>query len=211
MDILESKIGDYLDALSSKSPIPGGGGASALAGAYGAGLGLMVCNLTLGKKKYEEHQERIEKCFNKLKELRESFIALSEADEEAFLPLSRAYSLPKESDEEKLKRAETLELCLSEACEPPLRVMEKACEALIYLEELAKYGSRLAVSDVGVAVQFISTALSGAIMNVHINAGMLKDRDKAEGYEEYAQKLLEDGSHKVYWIYEMVEKALKKC
>lgn len=209
MEIRETAIGDYLDRLSSGEAIPGGGGASALAGAYGVSLGLMVGNLTLGKKKYGEYQEQIARGMEKLRKLRDDFLRLSKRDEEVFLPLSEAYRLPKETAEEQEKRAEVLERLLVNACEPPIEVMERSCEALLYMQEFAEHGSRLALSDIGVGVQFLNTALTGAIMNVHINAGMLKDREKAESLEDYAERLLEDGSHKVYEIYELVEKALQ--
>lgn len=146
----------------------------------------------------------------KLERLRETFLALSEADEAAFLPLSGAYALPSETEEQQLTRCSELERCLIAACEPPIRVMERACEAILYMEELAEHGSRLAISDIAVGVQFLHTALSGAIMNVHINAAMLRDREKAAEYEAYAERLLEDGSHRVYGIYEKVEQALKQ-
>lgn len=210
MEIRERRLGEYLEQLSSKSAIPGGGGASALAGAYGVSLGLMVGNLTRGKRKYESFAERLEVCMEKLERLRETFLALSEADEAAFLPLSGAYALPSETEEQQLTRCSELERCLIAACEPPIRVMERACEAILYMEELAEHGSRLAISDIAVGVQFLHTALSGAIMNVHINAAMLRDREKAAEYEAYAERLLEDGSHRVYGIYEKVEQALKQ-
>ncbi len=209
MEIKEVGIGEYLDRLSSKEAIPGGGGASAMAAAYGVSLGLMVGNLTLGKKKYEEYSEKIQYCMEKLKNLQELFLTLSKADEEAFLPLSKAYSLPKDGEEEKRIREETLERCLMNACEPPIKVMEKSCEALNYMQELAEHGSRLAVSDVGVGVQFLNTAISGAIMNVYINAKLLKDRDKANELVRYAEDLMEDGTHKVYEIYELVEQSVR--
>ncbi|NWO21703.1 cyclodeaminase/cyclohydrolase family protein [Oribacterium sp. oral taxon 102] len=210
MEIRESRFGEYLERLSSKSAIPGGGGASALAGAYGVSLGLMVGNLTRGKKKYESFAAELEHCMEKLEKLRETFLVLSGADEAAFLPLSRAYALPKTTEAERLARSSELERCLIAACEPPIRMMERVCEALLYMEELAEHGSRLAISDIGVGVQFLHTALSGAIMNVHVNAAMLRDREKAAEYEKYAGRLLEDGSHRVCGIYERVEQALKK-
>lgn len=198
----------FLNELGSKAPTPGGGGASSLAGAYGVSLGLMVGNLTSGKKKYAEFEERLQWIMEKLEQLRTQFLTLADADAEAFAPLSRAYGLPRETEEEQQYREKVLEKCLLDACMVPLHIMEAACEAVCYMEELAERGSRLAVSDVGVGVQFLNTALTGAIMNVYINTKLMKDREKAKELNAYAARLMEDGIHRVYSIYEQIEREL---
>lgn len=169
----------------------------------------MVCELTGGKKKYADFEPELARIREKLTAIRAAFIDLADEDEAVFLPLSKAYGLPKETEEERLLKEQTLENCLLQASLTPIKVMEKACEALNYMQSLAENGSRLALSDVGVGVQFLNTALTGAIMNLYINTKMMKDIGKAAELNDYAGRLLEDGTHHVYAVYELVEKAVK--
>ena len=94
----EEKIKDFLEALSSKSPVPGGGGAVALSAALGFSLALMVGNLTLGKKKYADYEECLQGRMKEWEEAKQSALRFAKADEEVFYPLSQAYSLPKETE-----------------------------------------------------------------------------------------------------------------
>lgn len=208
METAEIQIREYLERLSSKEPVPGGGGASALAGAFGVSLGLMEGNLTLGKKKYREYEAEIRDIQEKLTRIREDFLRLSDEDEAVFLPLSRAYGLPRESAEQENIRSITLEKCLCDATDVPVKVMEKAMEALNLMEMLAEHGSRLSVSDVGVGVQFLETALSGAIMNVYINTKMMQDREHAVQMIRHAETLRKAGVRKAQDIFDKVEKSI---
>lgn len=198
----ELSIDAFLEKLQSKAPTPGGGGASALAGAQGVCLGMMVGNLTTSKKKYEAFEPRLRVLMEKLEAIKRDFLFLAEEDERVFSALAKTYALPKE------QRAEAMEPCLEEASLVPIRVMEKACEALQYLRELGEHGSRLALSDVGVGVQFLQTAISGAVMNVYINTRFMQDRERAAELNGMAGKLLDDGTHQVYEIYQKVEAEL---
>lgn len=86
----------------------------------------------------------------------------------------------------------------------PLEMMEKAVEMLGMLDFLAEKGSRLAVSDVGVAVQFVRTAILGAVMNVYINTKSMRNREKAEELNREAEELVKDGTERADAIYEKV-------
>ena len=97
----EKKISEYLEVLSSKAPVPGGGGASALAGALGNALGQMVVNLTVGKKKYAEVEEEMQKYLTDLKNMQQEFLHFSDRDAEVFAPLAECYRLPSATPEEK--------------------------------------------------------------------------------------------------------------
>ena len=116
----------YLDVLASKAPVPGGGGASAICAALGAALGEMVGNLTTGKKKYAEWEDKTKDSIESLKELREWFVKLSEEDAQVFEPLSKAYGIKAETEEEKKAKEEYMETCLDAAAQVPLKIME-AC------------------------------------------------------------------------------------
>ncbi|NLC68818.1 MAG: cyclodeaminase/cyclohydrolase family protein [Clostridiaceae bacterium] len=196
---------EFVDVLASKEPVPGGGGASALVGAIGMALGSMVGNLTLGKKKYADVQEDIKAILDKARILQDELLALVEKDAEVFEPLSRAYGLPRNTEEEKKKRDEVMEEALRIACSAPLAIMEKTLEAMKLHEELAQKGSRLAISDVGVGIIFLKSALMGASLNVFINTGMMKDRDYAEEINKKAEAMLDEGKKMADVIYAKVE------
>lgn len=199
----------FLKELSSKSPTPGGGGAAGLGGALGAALGEMVVNLTLGKKKYADVEEEMQSILEKLEILKTEFIRLADEDGIVFAPLAAAYGLPSATEEEKMHKQAVLEENLLKASLVPVSVMERAVEALELMDILAEKGSRLAVSDVGVGVQFIRSALLGAKMNVSINTGLMKNREKAVSLNEQAEKLAQEGTRRADTIYAAVEAALR--
>ena len=190
----QKTIEGFLEVLSSKEPIPGGGGASALAGALGNALGQMVANLTIGKKKYAGVEEEIKELLGRMQELQAVFVTLADRDAEVFAPLAQCYGLPAATEEEKAYKETVMEERLLDASLVPLEIMEHASAMLGILEILGDKGSRLAVSDVGVGVQFIRTALLGAVMNVYINTRSMKDREKAEELNARAGKLIEEGT-----------------
>lgn len=204
----EQKIYDYLDVLASKAPVPGGGGASALGGALAAALGQMVANLTVGKKRYADVEEEMQGCLCMLNICQMEMVALADRDAEVFAPLAAAYALPSETAEQKTEKTRVMEERLLEASLAPLQMMEKAVGLMSVLEELEKKGSRMAVSDVGVAVQFARTALTGAVMNVYINTKSMEDRKKAGELNDRAEALLQEGIAKADGIYEAVRKKL---
>ena len=188
-------ISEFLSTLSSKQPVPGGGGASALAGALGNALGQMVANLTIGKKRYADVEDEIK--------------GLLARDEKVFAPLAAAYGLPTGTEEEKAHKAKVMEERLLDATYVPLEIMEKAVEMLGILDVLAVKGSRMAVSDVGVGVQFVRTALLGAVMNVYINTKSMKDREKAEALNREAEELVQAGTAQADRIYGVVLDGLR--
>lgn len=200
----EKKISEYLEVLSSKAPVPGGGGASALAGALGNALGQMVVNLTVGKKKYAEVEEEMQKYLTDLKTMQQEFLHLSDRDAEVFAPLAECYRLPSTTPEEKEHKDAVMEEKLLDASMVPVEIMEKSLELLEILDVLADKGSRMAVSDVGVAVQFTRTALLGAVMNVYINTKYMKNREKAEEINQKAKRMIKIGTSQADEIYEKV-------
>ena len=187
-------INDFLTELSSKAPVPGGGGASALVGAAGCSLGTMVGNLTLGKKKYADVQEDIQELIIKSEKLKEELLELINEDAKAFEPLSKAYGLPKDTPEEIAYKDEVMEKALYEASIVPLNIMKKIYEMILFHDEYAAKGTRIAISDVAVGVVFCKSALLGASMNVFINSKSMKNRDTADKLNAEANKLIADGS-----------------
>lgn len=183
-------IAAFSEALASGAPTPGGGGACALAGALGAALGSMVCALTSGKRRYADVEEDIRRIASRMEALRQRLLALIDADAEAFLPLSRAYGMPRGTQQERAARDTVMEAALVRAAQPPLDIMEVCAEAVALHAELGEKGSALAISDVGVGAALSRAALQGASLNVFTNTRLLRDRQRAAALDARAQALL---------------------
>lgn len=190
---MTKEIGQFLEELSSKSPTPGGGGASGLVGAIGCALGLMVGNLTVGKKKYKDVEEEIIEVMKELEDLKESLLVSIDDDAESFKPLAEAYRLPKSTEEEKKHKEFVMESCLLDASLVPLQIMDLSYKSMKLFSVLNEKGSIMAVSDVAVGVNCLRAALTGAIMNVYINTKSMKNREMAEKMNKRAEKLLVEG------------------
>ena len=184
---MEKNVDRFLETLASSAPTPGGGGAAALCGALGIALGNMVGNLTLGKKKYADVHEDIAELNAKAEALRAGFVALVDADAEAFAPLSRAYSIPKDDP----ARDEIMEPALLKAAEAPLEIMRKCAEALELISGYAAKGSALAISDAGCAAALCGAAMESAALNVKINTKSMKNRAVADNINAEMNELLQ--------------------
>ena len=184
----ELSLNEFTNQLSSVAPVPGGGGASALMGAVSASLCSMVGNLTSGKKKYAEYQQDIERIIADAVRLNEDMLALIEKDAEAFEPLAKAYSIPKEEP----GRDEILEKALYEAALAPLEIVKKSAEVSALIKELTVKGSRLAISDVGVAASACVACAKGASMNVYINTKLMKNREVAADLNKQTLSLVDE-------------------
>lgn len=200
----EQKMDEFLEILSSKAPVPGGGGASAYAAAIGMSLGSMVANLTTGKKKYAQYQQQIEEVLEAAEKLTKELTEFMDKDAEAFEPLSRAYGLPKDTPQELAVREEIMEKALAEASETPLALMEKILEAMKLLDRLSVIGSKLAISDVGVGIQMAKAALNGASLNVFINTKLMKNTETANSMNRRAEELLTTGNKLADSVYDAV-------
>ena len=193
MGFSTSTCTEFVEVLASKAPVPGGGGASALVGAVGTALGNMVGSLTVGKKKYADVEEEMYELKAKCDQLQKDFLRLIERDAEVFEPLSKAYGMPKETEEQKKLKEQVMETALREACRVPLEIMEVSIEVMELLQVLEEKGSRLAVSDAGVGILFAKTSLEGASLNVFINTRLMKDRQYAEELNQRADAWIARG------------------
>ena len=190
MEFAEKSCAEFVEVLSTKAPVPGGGGASALVAAVGAALGSMVGSLTAGKKKYADVEAEILSLMAEAERLRKDFLQLIDRDAEVFEPLSKAYRMPSGIDDEKAAKEAVMEKALLAACLVPMEIMEKCCEGLNLVRGFAEKGSVLAVSDAGVAAVCLKAALQGASLNVFINTKMMKDRACAEDLNRKAEAML---------------------
>ena len=200
---------DFVEILSTKAPVPGGGGASALVGAIGTALGNMVGSLTVGKKKYAEVEADIIALKEKADALQKDFLHLVEEDARVFEPLSKAYGMPKDTEEEKAEKARVMEIVLKDACSVPMEIMKKCCEAIDIIEEFAQKGSVIALSDAGVGAAFCKAALLGASLNVFINTKSMANREYAEALNREAEEMIATYSAKADAVFEGVTNRLK--
>ena len=205
MKMLEKPATQFLSELSSNAPVPGGGGASAAVGAFASALGMMVTNLTIGKKKYADYEEEVKAVRDRLEGLRDQLIDLVDGDAVAFEPLSKAYSIPKDDPE----RDTIMENALYEASVVPMSIMETVLAAAKELEVLVEKGSKLAVSDVGVGILFAQAAIEGASLNVYINTKSMKDRERAAALDAKADAIIAEGAALKARIYDGVLAAIK--
>ncbi len=200
MQTAQQTCGGFLDALASKAPVPGGGGASALVGALGAALCTMVGNYTVGKKKYAQVEENVKNLMAKAEDLRARLLALVDADAAAFEPLSRAYAIPKEDP----GRAQVMEACLRDAAAPPMEILRLSCQAIDLHREMLEKGSVMMLSDVGTGVLFCRSALEGAALNVKVNTKSMADRAYAQAMNDEADALVERYGAIAQTVYEAV-------
>ena len=186
MDMTMANCREFVSVLASDAPAPGGGGAAALVGAIGTALGNMVGSLTVGKKKYADVQDEIIALKAKCDQLQKDLLDQVEADEINFLPLAKAYGIPKDDP----NRDSVMEEATLIACSTPIKIMELCCEAIDCIKIFADKGSRLAVSDAGCGAVVCKAALQAASLNVFINTKTLKNRDKAEDLNRHANVML---------------------
>ena len=200
---------EFVEVLASKAPVPGGGGASALVGAIGTALGNMVGSLTVGKKKYADVEEEMYELKGKADALQKELLHLIERDAEVFEPLSKAYGMPRNTEEEKAEKARVMEHVLKDACSVPMEIMERCCEAIDLIEVFAEKGSTLAISDAGVGATFCKAALEGASLNVFINTKSMKNREYADELNKKADEMLSVYTKKAEEIYQSVAARLR--
>ncbi len=200
MDFTQNTCRDFVTVLASSAPVPGGGGAAALAGAIGTALGNMVGSLTVGKKRYADVESEIIALKAKCDALQRELLDQVAEDAKGFEPLAKAYGIPKDDPD----RERVLETATVNACKAPMRIMELCCEAIEAVAVFAEKGSRIAVSDAGCGAVILKAALQSASLNVFINTRSLKDRETADGLNARANAMLEQYCAMADGIYDAV-------
>ena len=188
--IKDNKIEEFLDALASQSATPGGGGAAAIIGAMGAALVSMVCNLTIGKKKYAEVEADMKDVLGKTEALRRRLTGMIEDDAKAFDAVMGAYGMAKETDADKAARDKAIQAALKQATEVPMRCCHAAREVIDLAGIAADEGNLNVISDAGVGVLAAYAALRSAALNVFTNARMINDKTFAEAKLKELNQLL---------------------
>ena len=208
--ITERPVDTFLDDLASGAPTPGGGSAAAVMGAIGAALVSMVCNVTIGKKGHEAVDAEMKSVRTESEGVRRRLTAMVAADVAAFDGLMAAYRLPKQSDEDKSRRAAAIELNLRAATESPLQCARACAEVIALAKRAAVCGYLGVISDAGVGVLAAHAALRSAALNVYINVPSLKDRAFASLATAEIEKLLDLSSAETEAVFALVRDKLGK-
>ena len=175
MEMQDMNVRELIELTASNAPAPGGGAIAALSGAFGAALAAMVGSLTLGKKGYEDAQKEMAEMTDKGKNLAKKLLAAMDDDANSFNGYMAALGMPKGTEEEKTIRRAAMQDALKSASLVPLNTAKTAAEVFPLAEAAVKSGNRNAVTDGLVAAMMARTAVLGALLNVKINLGSIKD------------------------------------
>ena len=198
------KVNGFLSELASNSPAPGGGSVAALAGSLGAALSSMVCNLTIGKEKYADVQDEIKLVLKKSEQFRKRLIKLIDEDTEAFNDVMKAFKMPKETEEQKKKRSAAIQAGYKTAASVPLETA-KTCEKILDVAMvIAEKGNQNSITDSAVSALMAQAGVEGAILNVKINLGSIKDEAFVKKMSSELDKLQKDTSNKTEEILKIV-------
>jgi len=180
--LINLKVQDFVREVASESPAPGGGSVAALSCSLGAGLISMQANLTIGKKGYEDQQDKMKEIALISSSAAEVFLKVIDADTKAFDAFMDAMRMPKDTDEQKSARSAAMQGALKGAIFVPLQLAKDAASLIDTCEYAIKHGNKNAASDGAVALTMIRSGILAAIFNVRINLGGIKD-------EEFAKKI----------------------
>lgn len=186
------KITEFIDKTAGSDPVPGGGSISALCGTISAALTQMVAQLTIGKKKYVEVEEEMKAIAQKAEGILNELILDIDRDSDAYNMVFDAFKLPKETDEEKAKRSDAIQEATKHAALVPMEVAKKTFSLLPLIQAVVEKGNQNAITDGCVAMMCARTAVLGALLNVRINLGSLKDEAFVTNLATEAKKMEEE-------------------
>ena len=188
--LVDLKVKDFLAETKSTTPAPGGGSASALAGAVGAALTIMVGGLTVGNDKYKSVEDSAKSIMDKLEPILKRLESFVDEDTNAFNAVMLAYKLPKETDDEKSTRSKAIQEAMKGAAALPMSVAQDSYIVLTLAEKMLTIGNSNAASDAAVAGKLAYAAMWGAIYNVRINLGSIKDEEFKSTFKNEIATLL---------------------
>ena len=206
--LVDMTVKGFAEETSRESPAPGGGSVSAYMGALGASLATMVANLSSHKPGWDEQWSEFAAVAEEGMALQERLLHLVDEDTEAFNRIMAAFGMPKNTPEEKAARTEAIQTATLFATEVPLETMKASYEVFAVCRKMVEKGNPNSVSDAGVGALAARAAVLGAGMNVKINAGSLKDREKAEALIAEANELIAKANCEEAEITKLVEEKL---
>lgn len=207
---LESTIADYLSRCSADRPTPGGGSVSALAAALGITMGEMAANFTVKREKFKEVEPRVKEVLAALESEQEKVLRAIDEDSVAYEKLSRAYKLPRTTDEEKAARKAEIQQALKGALAVPLHLVRSCVAVLKELDRLVDVANPNLISDVGVSAVLVEAALRGAKLNVEINLAYLEDPELVASTRQEVEDNARQAGALAIAITTRVEKQIRK-
>ncbi|MCL0043816.1 cyclodeaminase/cyclohydrolase family protein [Peptococcaceae bacterium] len=194
-DIFEVSLREFIDTTASDSPTPGGGSVSAVVGALGSALVQMVGNLTVGKEKYKGVEGEVKELLDKSSKIMNELKELTRKDIEHFDAFIKVLSMPKDTEEQKQKRSEAIQKTLKEAANTPLSVARLGVEMLAIVNRMAEIGSKMVISDAGVAAHLIEASIYSALITVDSNLVLIKDEKFINNVDKEKKELQEKAVH----------------
>lgn len=198
MKLIDMSVADFTNEVDSNSPAPGGGSVSALASDIGVSLARMMAHLSFEKKKFEQLDEKTKEefkaRFDKLGEIRKELSTLVDKDTESFNEFMKAVKMPKETEEQNKLRAKAIQEATIFSIEVPYKTASLSLEALRLLDFLIKNGNQNAITDIGVGTLMLSAGIEGAILNVKVNLGQIKDKQIYDKYRDGCKEILSEGN-----------------
>ena len=198
MKLIDMSVADFTNEVDSNSPAPGGGSVSALASDIGVSLARMMAHLSFEKKKFEQLDEKTKEefkaRFDKLGEIRKELSTLVDKDTESFNEFMKAVKMPKETEEQNQLRAKAIQEATIFSIEVPYKTASLSLEALRLLDFLIKNGNQNAITDIGVGTLMLSAGMDGAILNVKVNLGQIKDKQIYDKYRDGCKEILSEGN-----------------
>ncbi len=170
-------LSNFLDDLRADTSAPGGGAASAVAGAMGCALFQMVAGITLKLPRFTQGRDKLDEIRQAAGRLHARLLALADEDAEAYKGVENAFRLPKATPEEKTRRRKAIQEAFIEATKSPLETVDACIEAMALLPGLLEYGNPNAITDIAVGFVLLEAALSGAAMNAEVNLASVKDEE----------------------------------
>lgn len=211
--LVELKVKEFINEVDSPKPAPGGGSVAALSSTLGIALAKMVAHLTFNKKKFLELDDIIRhdylENFAILTNIKEELVKLIDEDTASFNEFMKALELPKNTEEEIQIRKEVLKQATLKAIEVPYKVMLNTVKALEATVKMMPFGSKNAISDIGVGALLLYSGLEGAILNVLINLKGLDDESLVEEYQKACETNLAKGKLLKHQILDYVYETLK--
>jgi glutamate formiminotransferase/formiminotetrahydrofolate cyclodeaminase len=206
--LVKKDLVDFAETTASEFPAPGGGSVSAYVGALGVSLGTMVANLSAHKRGWDDKWEMYSDWAVKGQQLKNELIRLVDEDTNAFNKIMDAFGLPKDTDEQKAKRKQAIEDATKYAIEIPLAVMKASHASLELIAKMVEIGLPSSISDAGVGALCVRTAVTGAYLNVRINAVGLADKAYAEAKSKEAIAIREETDKIVDELVKKVEEKM---
>ena len=207
--LVELTVKDFLNKVAGNDPVPGGGSIAALNGAVASALTAMVANLTIGKKNYEGHEELMNHIASLAMKEKDVFIADIDRDSEAYDAVFACFKMPKATDEEKAARSAAIQEATKHAALVPMQVARNAYELMSVITDVARLGNQNAVTDACVALMSARTAVLGALLNVRINLGVLKDKEFVQELQAEVDRIEQTACRKEKELLDAVNQDLR--